>query len=180
MNNFKGKNNPNYKHGYYCGNPQKCIQCKQNITSGSKSGYCSSCSKQNRKNPNFKFGKYCFPNYCECGKKIDYRATFCWNCYKLSNFGKKNPNYINGRSREPYSMEFNNTLKELIRKRDQYTCQKCREKGKHVHHINYDKQNCKKENLITLCNKCNCEVNANRDYWFAYFKYVMENNNERN
>lgn len=31
-----------------------------------------------------------------------------------------------------------------------------------------------KNHLITLCGKCNLEVNTNRDYWFAYFEYIIE------
>ena len=30
-------------------------------------------------------------------------------------------------------------------------------------------------NLISTCGKCNRKANYNRDYWFAYFTYVMEN-----
>jgi len=33
----------------------------------------------------------------------------------------------------------------------------------------------RKDNLITLCRQCNTRVNFNRDYWFAYFTYIMEN-----
>ncbi len=73
-------------------------------------------------------------------------------------------------------------LKEKIKKRDNYTCQNknCGVKQKDyyraldVHHIDYDKQNCEEINLITLCNRCNIQVNFNRDYWFSYFTYVME------
>ncbi|GAG86075.1 unnamed protein product, partial [marine sediment metagenome] len=39
--------------------------------------------------------------------------------------GDKNPAYIDGRSCEPYTPEFNKQLKELIRNRDGYKCQKC-------------------------------------------------------
>ena len=39
-----------------------------------------------------------------------------------------------------------------------------------VHHIDYDKENCKENNLITLCKQCNSRVNFNRKYWTNYFK----------
>jgi len=173
---YKGKNNPNYKHGYYCGNPRKCLQCGNSITSGSKLGYCYICSKQKERNSNFKHGKHCFPNYCKiCKTEIDYRATYCWTCYIISNFGKNNPNYVNGKSKEPYTLEFSKQLKESIRKRDNFTCQLCNQKGKTIHHIDYNKENCKEDNLITLCQKCNSIVNGNRNYWYAYFRYIMEN-----
>ena len=31
---------------------------------------------------------------------------------------------------------------------------------------------CKKTNLITLCDKCHGITNGNRDYWYAYFMYI--------
>jgi hypothetical protein len=32
-----------------------------------------------------------------------------------------------------------------------------------------------KNNLITLCKKCNMKANSNRDYWYAFYSYLMEN-----
>ena len=76
-------------------------------------------------------------------------------------------------------------LKQKIRKRDSYICQNCGitekiHKIKYgriltVHHIDYNKQNCKESNLITVCLSCNLKANGNRDYWFAYYKYLIEN-----
>lgn len=96
--------------------------------------------------------------------------------------GKNNPNWRGGKSFEPYSPEFNQQLKDKIRKRDNYTCQKCPiTEEEHlivygrvlcVHHIDYDKMNCEEDNLITLCNECNLRVNYNRDYWKNYFKEI--------
>ena len=34
--------------------------------------------------------------------------------------------------------------------------------------------NCQEDNLIVTCTKCNALANANRDYWYAYFTYLME------
>ena len=94
--------------------------------------------------------------------------------------GKNNPNWKNGLSFSAYPSEFNNELKVKIRKRDNYTCQKCNiTEEEHlivygcnlsVHHIDYNKKNCKEENLITLCSECNLRANFNRDYWEKYFK----------
>ena len=44
-----------------------------------------------------------------------------------------------------------------------------------IHHIDYNKMNYKKDNLITLCLKCNIKANFNRNYWYAYYVYLMEN-----
>jgi len=87
----------------------------------------------------------------------------------------KNPNWNDGTSFEPYSIDWNESLKKSIRKRDNHICQLCNKKGNTVHHIDYNKQNCSESNLITLCTGCNSKVNFNRDYWYAYFTYIMEN-----
>ena len=47
----------------------------------------------------------------------------------------------------------------------------------HIHHIDYDKLNCKPENLITLCHSCHAKSNYNRDYWFAFYMHYKEINN---
>ena len=74
-----------------------------------------------------------------------------------------------------YPLIFNNELKEQIRKRDDYKCQNCGMteeehltvigKDLHVHHIDYNKQNCDKTNLIAVCASCNNRANFNRSYW---------------
>jgi len=89
-------------------------------------------------------------------------------------------NWIDGRSFEPYTCEFNNRLKLRIRRRDKFICQKCNVNEKDyfqklgVHHIDYDKYNCNEHNLITLCRSCNAKVNKNRNYWSNYFKEKLQ------
>lgn len=93
----------------------------------------------------------------------------------LAHSGKKNGRYIHGKGNESYSLKFSDRLKEIVRHRDGYKCQLCGcselENGKKlsVHHIDYEKENCSLINLITLCRRCNSEVNVNRDYWIGYF-----------
>jgi len=64
--------------------------------------------------------------------------------------------------------------KEDILKRDNCKCQnpECYNNSKRLtrHHINYDKKDCKPDNLITLCNGCNSRANYNRDYWESFYK----------
>ena len=87
----------------------------------------------------------------------------------------KVPNWQGGLSYEPYSPTFRESLKEEIRKRDGYLCQECfrtqDENGEKlsVHHIDYDKKNCARENLISLCGKCHLKTNYGRKEWTAYF-----------
>ena len=81
---------------------------------------------------------------------------------------------VSGINKLPYPFEWDEELKEQIRKRDNYTCQNCgMTEEEHliaigraliVHHINYDKKNCKKYNLISLCNQCNVRANYNQKY----------------
>lgn len=85
---------------------------------------------------------------------------------------EKHPNWRGGKSFEPYSVDWTETLRRSIRERDNYICQLCNQYGNNVHHIDYDKKNCNTYNLITLCRKCNIKVNFNRDYWKKYFKEV--------
>ena len=81
---------------------------------------------------------------------------------------------MGGKSFEPYSLGWTNTLKKEIRQRDNYTCQLCgcrQEDTTHlVHHIDYNKKNCNPDNLITLCRSCHTKTNTNRDYWLQFFK----------
>jgi len=98
--------------------------------------------------------------------------------------GKSNPNWQGGVSFFPYSTEFTNKLKLKIRRRDNFTCKCCKITEKEhvkkfkkllsIHHIDYNKFNCKEPNLIAVCGSCNTKANSNRDYWFAYYTYIIE------
>lgn len=100
--------------------------------------------------------------------------------------GKKHWNWQDGISFEPYTKEFNNHLKELIRHRDSYQCQKCgcseleETRKLSIHHIDYNKENCDPVNLISLCRSCNGKVNNNREKWSKYFtkriQKIMDSN----
>lgn len=84
--------------------------------------------------------------------------------------GDKNPNWQNGISFEPYTIDWTETLRRAIRERDNYICQLCNQYGNSVHHIDYNKENCSPNNLITLCKSCNSKVNKNREYWSIIFR----------
>ncbi len=89
--------------------------------------------------------------------------------------GVKNPNWNNGSSFEPYSVEFTKALKQRIRERDKYICQECGfnegllKKNLHIHHIDYNKKNNYPNNLISLCNSCHMQTNFKRNDWIKYF-----------
>jgi len=88
---------------------------------------------------------------------------------------RNHPLYLGGLVNDLYSDEFNGELKEEIRKRDNYTCQNCEmTEEEHLimygsnlccHHIDYNKMNSNKENIISLCYQCHGRTNYNRKYW---------------
>ena len=98
--------------------------------------------------------------------------------------GDKAPNWRGGIQNFPYPFEFNDELKETIRKRDNHACQSCGLLNEEhiliygydlvIHHVDYIKKNCDKGNLITLCIQCNSRVNFNRTYWTDLFMKKME------
>ena len=133
--------------------------------------------------------------YCkDCDKKITYPHKRCLSCAGKVNSkkykGKNHWNYIDGRSEFPYPFKFSSKLKEQIRKRDNYHCQgeNCSMtqeehfivygRDLEIHHIDYNKQNCNDNNLITLCRQCNVRANFNRNYWKEYFSKIGEKNYE--
>jgi hypothetical protein len=79
--------------------------------------------------------------------------------------GEKNINWNNGSSSLPYSIDWTKTLRKSVKERDHYICKICLGEGEIVHHIDYDKNNCELDNLITLCRKCHTKTNYNRAYW---------------
>ncbi|MCJ7805162.1 HNH endonuclease [Patescibacteria group bacterium] len=94
--------------------------------------------------------------------------------------GAGNPRWLGGISFEPYTSAFNEDLKETIRQRDEFCCQKCGVPQIEcitklaVHHIDYDKANSIPSNLISLCIGCNSLVNSNREYWINYFQFILK------
>lgn len=119
--------------------------------------------------------KYCSP---KCSQIISKGRK------KPSITGDKNYNWKGGLSVELYPLEFNDELKESVRKRDDYKCQMCNMlEEEHlliygqrmpVHHIDYIKNNNGEHNLVTLCNQCHGRTNYNREYWQNNFSKKQE------
>jgi len=181
--------NPNAKRCQICAGKVRRVIKKQCIHCGKELSYqngisCQKCDsirksqqykgknnpmygRKEKSNPNFKTGIFCTQHYCiDCKVKISlssflYGGKRCLSCSKK---GEKNFRYRDGKSNEPYPLEFNNKLRESIRKRDNYTCQNCgmTEEKHHdfcgrnleVHHKDRNKQNNKQNNLIALCKPC--------------------------
>ena len=98
--------------------------------------------------------------------------------------GKNNPLWAGGVSFYPYPKEFNSALKLKIRTRDNFTCCLCSRTEREeleelnrvlaVNHIDFNKDNCKENNLNTLCLRCNTKINREREYWTNYFNNLYE------
>ena len=110
----------------------------------------------------------CYHNFLK-GKRMSKKTEFKKGQFTL----EKHPNWLGGKSFEPYGIEFNNELKELIRKREKNKCFICGKKENRklsVHHIDYNKKNNNPKNLIALCNKCHIQTNTNREEWEKFFQ----------
>ena len=123
----------------------------------------------------------------DCNKELVLiYAKRCRECWYKFQHGENSPNWNGGSSFEPYSISWNNKLKEEIRIRDNYTCQnpgcnctqeenlKISGKKLNIHHIDYDKENCEETNLISLCNSCHMKTHYNREHWKMLFKNLIE------
>ena len=119
---------------------------------------------------------------------ISHKGKLTWNkgkinCYseetlkKMSDkkIGEKSPFWLGGVSHNPYDTKFNNILKRIIRKRNNYICQECNYSEQElgykltIHHIDYNKLNSCSENLISLCKSCHSKTNFGRNDWTNYF-----------
>jgi len=98
----------------------------------------------------------------------------------IAQLGENNYNWAGGPAPGDYPLEFNEKLREFIRRRDNHICQRCgrlQEENRRrldVHHIDYIKKNCNITNLITLCDSCNASVNKDREYWTTFFQGKIE------
>lgn len=177
---FKGEKNPNFKGG-----KPKCKDCNK-VLSGYKSIRCRECydnSKKGIRRP--EHSKIMMGHSVSKETRTKLSIKHKEYCKRHINYfkGKNNPAWIDGRSYVNYPKEFK-YLRKIIRKRDGYKCQRCGiieklhlvkyKQTLEIHHIDYNRENCKVVNLITLCKKCNLKANKDRDYWFAFYTYLID------
>lgn len=102
----------------------------------------------------------------------------CPTCHHINNSGEKHSNWKGGISFEPYcsawkDKEYKNDIKE----RDGNKCLNpyCNQISNKLvlHHIDYNKKNCKPSNLITVCNSCNSRANYNRTWHKAWYRTIL-------
>lgn len=112
------------------------------------------------------------------------RKKFCgdacsraWRANRMSNEG--NPNWIDGRSATPYPSSFYRVRVEIIG-RDGGVCRNPLCFGADecitVHHINYDKRDMARSNLITVCKSCNSRANFGRESWQRLYTELVSQN----
>jgi endogenous inhibitor of DNA gyrase (YacG/DUF329 family) len=155
---------------------------------------CTVCGTVFKVWPSAKETKYCClkckyadqPNITNTGKFK--KGQTAWNAglnHNISDLVKKwtgvnNGRWLGGLSTTPYPSEFNDTLKNKIRKRDNYTCRECHQTKAQlgytlaVHHIDYNKNNNDPVNLISLCKSCHAQTNFKRSDWTEYFKNIKQ------
>jgi 5-methylcytosine-specific restriction endonuclease McrA len=85
------------------------------------------------------------------------------------------------------SAKFSKELKNRIKKRDNYQCQECGVKARQlrqmhsyltIHHINFNHNDNKEDNLITLCPLCHAKTNFTKETWIKYFLEKRELRND--
>lgn len=92
--------------------------------------------------------------------------------------GKDHPCWKGGITYNPYCAVWRDEdYKRDIFERDNYKCQNptCSKISKRLsrHHIDYDKEKCSPNNLITLCNSCNSVANRDRRWHKAWYQAIM-------
>ena len=93
--------------------------------------------------------------------------------------GENHPNWRGGTTKDPYCPIFQNKdFRAMVLERDNNECQNpdCWDVGARIclHHIDYDRVECKLDNLITLCHSCNMRANYDREWNMLNYQEIIK------
>lgn len=129
--------------------------------------YCAQCGKLLERIPaKVKGGNH----FCDAG------CLGVW--MSIHQRGVNSSGWLGGISDKGYCATWSDKeFRDYILERDGYKCQNpnCRNNSDVLnrHHIDYDKQNCSAENIITVCASCNSRANSDREWHTAYYQAIM-------
>jgi len=111
------------------------------------------------------------------GKKHTEKSKLKMRQANLNKFdGPNHPQWRGGIANFPYCFSWPE-ISEAIKERDDKKCQNpnCPNNSKRLvsHHINYIKQHCDPDNLITLCISCNSKANFNRKFHQTFYQKII-------
>lgn len=133
-------------------------------------------SEETLKKISFPFTDPRSPRY---GQKISEETRERLRVSHLGKTGEKSGRWLGGISFLPYPVIFDRKLKAKIRERDENVCQNPSCNGRFagrtldVHHIDYNKNNCCDENLISLCRICHTASSTNREEWKTFYQEII-------
>lgn len=121
------------------------------------------------------------PCWCKGTKGLIKHTEESKRKLSIAMSGENHPNWKGGISMKPYCVEFTIEFKNYIKDRDNLECQNplCNKKTLSlcVHHIDYIKQNCDPDNLITVCLGCNSQANFDREWHELFYKEIIRRKN---
>lgn len=92
--------------------------------------------------------------------------------------GSKNGRWNGGTANLPYTYEFIKYLRKQIHQEYKDRCalcsRECSGKSGHIHHIDYDRENNVRENLILLCSRCHGRTHVDRESWRAILERMRK------
>lgn len=93
--------------------------------------------------------------------------------------GENHPNWRGGTTKDPYCPIFQNKdFRAIVLERDKNECQNpdCWGVDARIclHHIDYDKKECRLDNLITLCHSCNMRANYDREWNMLNYQEIIK------
>jgi len=201
--NLRGENSHSYKGGYAQINCVQCgkeVHRRPSMIEDGENYFCSrECASAWRtinlcgeNNPNWKGGLTKF--ICDqCGKPFERKPSItkqyvthfcskeCLSIWRMINWqGENSPAWRGGLNDQEYCITWSSKeFKKLIFERDKHRCQNpdCWHTTDRLarHHVDYNKENCEINNIITLCISCNTRANANRDWHKNYYQAIIDN-----